>query len=167
MSSIQPVEYDASFANWVDVNNQLVNLPDPTKLESNKLAKLICPKITITDVTEDNLSKCTAKKDSTALRYVELFTESWRREYYDNSSDSTTKSPTMKNYDAKGTKNADRIKTLKKDPYILGNKDATITIIEYTDPECPYCIMQYQNRVLKDLISYYSGSVNMITKPVQ
>lgn len=167
ITSIQPVEYDASSANWVDVNNQLVKLPDPTKLESNKLAKLICPKITITDMTEDSLSKCTAKKDSTALRYVELFTKSWRREYYDNSSDSTTKSPTMKNYDAKGTKNADRIKTLKKDPYILGNKDATITIIEYTDPECPYCIMQYQNRVLKDLISYYSGSVNMITKPVQ
>ncbi len=70
ISNIQPVEYDAWRANWVDVNNQLVNLPDPTKLEASKIAKLICSKITITDTTEDNLAKCTAKKDSTALRYV-------------------------------------------------------------------------------------------------
>ena len=61
----------------------------------------------------------------------------------------------------------DQLANVTKDAYIVGDKNATITIIEYTDPECPYCILQHKNGVLKEMVSAYNGSVNTITKPVQ
>ncbi len=69
--------------------------------------------------------------------------------------------------DATGTLSAEQIASVTKDAYIVGNKDATITIIEYTDPECPYCVVQYQNGTLKGMVSTFNGSVSTITKPVQ
>lgn len=74
MAGVDPADggSSAGWANWIDVNNQLVNLPNPTLLDAQKIKKMICSEITITDTTEDNLSKCTAKKGSTALRYLYL-----------------------------------------------------------------------------------------------
>ena len=69
--------------------------------------------------------------------------------------------------DATGTLTPEQLASVKKDAYIVGDKNATITIIEYTDPECPYCIVQHKNGTLKGMVSAYNGSVNTITKVVQ
>lgn len=69
--------------------------------------------------------------------------------------------------DGSWTLTPDQLASVKKDAYVVGDKNAAITIIEYTDPECPYCIMQHKNGVLKQMISSYNGAVNTITKPVQ
>ena len=69
--------------------------------------------------------------------------------------------------DATGTLSAEQLASVKKDAYIVGDKNATITIIEYTDPECPYCIVQHKNGTLKGMVSAYNGAVNTITKAVQ
>lgn len=61
---------NGSLANWIDQDNMIVSMEDPTILDFNKVEKAICKKITITGTTEDDLFKCTAKKNSTALRYV-------------------------------------------------------------------------------------------------
>ncbi len=38
----------------------------------------------------------------------------------------------------------DELASIKKDAYIEGNKSAKITLIEYSDLECPFCIRQYK-----------------------
>lgn len=53
-----------------------------------------------------------------------------------------------------------------KDSYVEGNKGAKITLIEYSDLECPYCIMQYKNGTVGKLKEKYGSSVNVIFKPL-
>lgn len=38
----------------------------------------------------------------------------------------------------------DELASIKKDAYIEGNKSAKITLIEYSDLECPFCIRQFK-----------------------
>jgi protein-disulfide isomerase len=45
------------------------------------------------------------------------------------------------------------------------NKNAEITVIEYSDMECPYCIKQYHDTKLKEkLLAQYPGKVNFVFK---
>ncbi|MDD4151913.1 MAG: thioredoxin domain-containing protein [Candidatus Gracilibacteria bacterium] len=60
---------------------------------------------------------------------------------------------------------AEEITSIKKDAYIEGNKDAKITLVEYTDPECPYCIRQARSGVIEELKKDYGDQVNNILKP--
>lgn len=53
-----------------------------------------------------------------------------------------------------------------KDSYVEGSKDAKITLIEYSDLECPYCIMQKKNGTMAALKKKYGDSVNIIFKPL-
>lgn len=59
---------------------------------------------------------------------------------------------------------ADEIAAIKKDAYIEGNKDAKITLIEYTDPECPFCIRQARGNIIEDLKKAYGDKVNNALK---
>ncbi len=51
-----------------------------------------------------------------------------------------------------------------KDSYVEGNKDAKITLVEYSDLECPYCILQRDNKTIQNLQAKYGKSVNVIYK---
>ena len=44
--------------------------------------------------------------------------------------------------------------------HVLGNKDAQVTLLEYSDFECPYCKLFYP--VTKQLIDNYNGKVNLV-----
>jgi hypothetical protein len=51
---------------------------------------------------------------------------------------------------------------IEKDGYIKGNKDARITIIEYSDMLCPFCKRHYNAQTLESLVTKYPNDVNMI-----
>jgi protein-disulfide isomerase len=51
---------------------------------------------------------------------------------------------------------------IEKDGYILGNKNARITIIEYSDMLCPFCKRHYNAQTIENLIKKYPNDVNMI-----
>lgn len=81
--------------------------------------------------------------------------------------DNTAQQPSSPNTDASGTLSADKLASVKDYPYVLGNKDAKISIIEYSDPECPYCVYHHQNGTIDSLVAQYNGNVNHITKVVE
>lgn len=47
-----------------------------------------------------------------------------------------------------------------EDDYVKGNPEAPITIVEYSDPECPFCIRLHPT--LNQLIEDYDGQVNWV-----
>jgi protein-disulfide isomerase len=60
-----------------------------------------------------------------------------------------------------------QISTIKKDAFVDGYNDARILIIEYTDPECPYCTRQIKNETIKNVMGLGSGTIAHIAKVVQ
>lgn len=50
------------------------------------------------------------------------------------------------------------VKPVSKDDHIWGNKDAEVTIVEYSDTECPFC-KRFHPTVLR-VIDEYKGKVN-------
>ena len=61
---------------------------------------------------------------------------------------------------------ADQMSAIKKDAYVEGNKDAKITIIEYSDPECPFCIRQFNDKTVENALAAFPQA-NYIVKVVQ
>jgi protein-disulfide isomerase len=51
---------------------------------------------------------------------------------------------------------------IEKDGYILGNKNARITIIEYSDMLCPFCKRHYNAQTIENLVKKYPNDVNMV-----
>lgn len=58
----------------------------------------------------------------------------------------------------------DELASIKKDAYIEGNKEAKITLIEYSDLECPFCIRQFKEGTIKKIHEKYGDTVNSIFK---
>jgi protein-disulfide isomerase len=58
----------------------------------------------------------------------------------------------------------DKIINLIEDEYVLGNEDARITIIEYSEFICPFCKRHYNDQTLENLVKKYPDDVNMIFK---
>lgn len=50
--------------------------------------------------------------------------------------------------------------TLKPDDHILGSKDAQVTLVEYSDLECPFC--QRFHPQMKQLMQEYAGKVRWV-----
>lgn len=51
---------------------------------------------------------------------------------------------------------------IEPDRPIYGNKEAPVTIVEFTDLECPYCARAHGT--LKELFKLYPGKIRLITK---
>ena len=79
------------------------------------------------------------------------------------STDSTVKTTETPATVAK-TLTKDEIAAVKKTAYIEGNKDAIITLIEYSDLECPFCIRQYKEETIKKVHKKYGDKVNSTFK---
>lgn len=62
------------------------------------------------------------------------------------------------------TLTTDEIATIKKTAYIEGNKDALITLVEYSDLECPFCIRQYKDGTIKQMHEKFGDKVNSTFK---
>lgn len=58
----------------------------------------------------------------------------------------------------------DEIANIKKTAYIEGNKDALITMIEYSDLECPFCIRQFKDGTIDKVHARYGDKVNSALK---
>lgn len=53
----------------------------------------------------------------------------------------------------------DEIERIKDDSIIMGNKDAKILIVEYSDLQCPYCKKHFEAGTLNNIIAKYDGKV--------
>ena len=58
----------------------------------------------------------------------------------------------------------DELASIKKDAYIEWNTAAKITLIEYSDLECPFCIRQFKEGTIKKVHEKYGDTVNSIFK---
>ncbi|MCX6825185.1 MAG: thioredoxin domain-containing protein [candidate division SR1 bacterium] len=56
---------------------------------------------------------------------------------------------------------ATKFAAIEKDGYIKGNKNARITLIEYSDLVCPFCKRHYEAQTLEKLVAKYPNDVNM------
>ena len=56
---------------------------------------------------------------------------------------------------------AAKFAAIEKDGYIKGNKNARITIIEYSDLLCPFCKRHFAAQTLENLVAKYPNDVNM------
>ena len=79
----------------------------------------------------------------------------------------TTPDQTAQEEFPSGTLSADQIAQIKNGAYIMGDEDAKITIVEYSDPECPFCIRHYKDGTIEAVSEAYNGDVNHIVKAVQ
>lgn len=66
-----------------------------------------------------------------------------------------------------GTFTADQLSKMKEGAYVKGDKDAMITVLEYSDPECPFCIRHHNDKTIDTVMAKYEGKVNHIVKAVQ
>ncbi|MDD2891699.1 MAG: DsbA family protein [Candidatus Gracilibacteria bacterium] len=62
------------------------------------------------------------------------------------------------------TLTTDEIAAIKKTAYIEGNKDAIITLVEYSDLECPFCIRQFKDGTINKMHEKYGDTLNSIFK---
>lgn len=61
----------------------------------------------------------------------------------------------------------DQLAAVKKDVVVEWDKNAKVTIVEYSDPECPFCIRHYNDKTVANAVAAFPGSVNHIFKVVQ
>ena len=54
----------------------------------------------------------------------------------------------------------DQLKKIKDDAYILGNKDAKVLILEYSDLQCPFCKRHFESKTLETIVSKYQWQVS-------
>jgi len=76
--------------------------------------------------------------------------------------DTTTTADTTTDTPTATTADASKFVAIEKDWYIKGNKNARITIIEYSDLLCPFCKRHYNSQTIENLIKKYPNDVNMI-----
>lgn len=65
------------------------------------------------------------------------------------------------------TLSSDEIEAITKNAAIEGNKNADIMIVEYTDPECPFCIRHNNDGTVAKTMEAFPNSVGHIIKVVQ
>ncbi len=58
----------------------------------------------------------------------------------------------------------DEILSIKQNAYIEWNENAKIMLVEYSDLECPFCIRQFQDWIIKKLHEKYWDKINSIFK---
>jgi protein-disulfide isomerase len=63
-----------------------------------------------------------------------------------------------------GKLTADQVKSVLNDTYIKGSKNASISIIEYSDLECPFCKRHHGAGVVDKLLTTFGKDVNYIYK---
>ncbi len=66
-----------------------------------------------------------------------------------------------------GKLTTEQLAALRKDAYVEGDANAKVTIVEYSDLECPYCIRHFNEKTIQTVVSAFPGSVNHIFKVVQ
>lgn len=72
--------------------------------------------------------------------------------------DDTTKAPDANTQTSQIDKS--KLESIKADAYIEWNKNARITILEYSELLCPYCKRQSDSKVMQTLVSKYWKDVN-------
>ncbi len=85
--------------------------------------------------------------------------------------DTTNAQPTKTQDDSAqfpaGTLTPDQLAAIKKDAIVEWAADAKVTIVEYSDLECPFCIRHFNDKTIENAVAAFGGKVNHIFKVVQ
>ncbi len=92
------------------------------------------------------------------LQQIESFISQYKQQWWDVNNTNTQTDNTQE------TLTKDEIAAIKDKAYIEWNKESKITLVEYSDLECPFCIRQYRNWVIKKLHEKYWDQLNSIFK---
>jgi len=66
-----------------------------------------------------------------------------------------------------GKLTSDQLAALKKNAFVEWDANAKVTIVEYSDPECPFCIRHFNDKTITNAVAAFPGKVNHIFKVVQ
>lgn len=58
----------------------------------------------------------------------------------------------------------EEVEAIKKSSYFQGKEGSRIIAVEYTDPECPFCIRQSKDKILPQLLEKYDGKIQVAHK---
>lgn len=64
----------------------------------------------------------------------------------------TTETTTQTSGETLTTLSQDQLKAIKANAYIDGDKNAKIIVLEYTDPECPFCVRHFKDNTIKTVM---------------
>ncbi|MDQ1343912.1 MAG: hypothetical protein QG650_632 [Patescibacteria group bacterium] len=62
------------------------------------------------------------------------------------------------------TMSQEEVAAIVKDTYFKGDDAARVIALEYTDPECPFCIRQSKDNILPKLLEKFTGKVKVAHK---
>ncbi|MBP7841425.1 thioredoxin domain-containing protein [Patescibacteria group bacterium] len=74
----------------------------------------------------------------------------------------TVEAPTTDTATNGGDDMKSELANIKKNAYIEGNPNARLTVLEYSDLECPFCKRHHQNGTIAKLLKNYPDDVNHI-----
>ena len=94
------------------------------------------------------------------LKQIEQFVAQYKWQNWDAKGDN----PSAANPTETKTMSQEEIKALKDSSYFEGNKDAKISIYEFSDLECPFCIRQYKDGTIKKTLEKFGDKVNTAFK---
>lgn len=58
----------------------------------------------------------------------------------------------------------EEVEAIKKTSFFKGKEGATVIAVEYTDPECPFCIRQSKDGIISKLLEKYDGKLQAAHK---
>lgn len=58
----------------------------------------------------------------------------------------------------------EEVEAIKKTSFFVGKEGARVIAVEYTDPECPFCIRQDKDKILPKLLEKYDGKIQVTHK---
>lgn len=61
----------------------------------------------------------------------------------------------------------EKLKELTKNQFVDWDKSAKLTLVEYSDLECPFCIRQAKDWIIDSLLTEYGKDVNHVFKNIQ
>lgn len=86
------------------------------------------------------------------------------KQFIESQEGRTGDTPTTQTETATKTLTQEEISSIKTGAYIEGNKDAKITLVEYSDLECPFCIRQFTEGTIQKVHEKFGDVVNSTFK---
>ncbi|MFB0964624.1 MAG: thioredoxin domain-containing protein, partial [Patescibacteria group bacterium] len=108
--------------------------------------------------TFDLLNKAQVLQLKGQIDQIKAYVESAEKNGGAKTDSATTPSAELK------TMPKEEVEAIKKTSFFKGKEGATVIAVEYTDPECPFCIRQTKDGIISKLLEKYDGKLQAAHK---